>query len=78
MGAAPEIIFMKPQALVIPFPGNRLTRKQQELLHALAQSWNMPPDQVLDTLLLDACLLRKLHPDFPQDIFSSLSDSVSP
>ena len=67
---------MKSQARVIPFAGNRLTRKQREHLHALAQSWNMPPEQVLDALLLDACLLRKLHPDFPQDAFTLLSDSA--
>lgn len=67
---------MKHQARVIPFPGNRLTRKQREHLHALAQSWNMPPEQVLDALLLDAFLLRKLHPDFPQDTFTTWSDST--
>jgi hypothetical protein len=66
---------MKHKALIIPFPRNRLTRKQREQLHALAQSWNMPPHQVLDALLLDACLLRNLHPDFPDDTFSMLSDS---
>lgn len=44
-----------------------MTRRQRERLHALAQSWNMPPDQVLDALLMDACLLRKLHPAFPFD-----------
>lgn len=67
---------MKYQAQIIPFPGNRLTRKQREHLHALAQSWNMPPEQVLDALLLDAFLLRKLHPGFPQDPFNPLSDSA--
>lgn len=63
------------QARIIPFPGDRLTRKQREHLHALAQSWNMPPEQVLNALLLDAFLLRKLHPDFPQDTFTTLPDS---
>ena len=67
---------MKSQARIIPFPGNRLTRKQREQLHALAQSWNMPPEQVLDALLLDAFLLRKLHPGFPQDPSTPLFDSV--
>lgn len=58
---------MNTPSRILSFPGDRLTRRQRERLHALAQSWNMPPDQVLDALLMDACLLRKLHPEFPFD-----------
>ena len=49
-----------------------MTRRQRERLHALAQSWNMPPDQVLDALLMDACLLRKLHPEKRQYASSAM------
>lgn len=63
---------MNTPSRILPFPGDRLTRRQRERLHALAQSWNIPPDQVLDALLMDACLLRKLHADFPWE--ESLSD----
>lgn len=64
---------MNTRSRVLPFPGDRLTKRQKARLDALAQSWHLPPDQILDALLMDACLLRKLHPDFPWE--RSLSEA---